>query len=235
MTWREFFQQDTPLYVNERHKLFHAKGIARDYLQLFQTVPLDPQSTILDYGCGEALSTHELTDTCAIILLYDPSALVQKRLHERYKDHTRIKVLAPSDLEATTPNSLDMVLITSVIQYLDAQTLNQALRDIHRLLKPSGRLVIADVILPNMGMGADLKSLLKFAWQGGFFIAACGGLVRTYFSDYRVLRATYGLSCYTPQEMINVLEAQGFKTKRYTPNIGHNQSRMTFIAQKLPL
>jgi ubiquinone/menaquinone biosynthesis C-methylase UbiE len=234
MTWREFFQNDTPLYVNERHKMLHSKGIARDYLRLFQTLSLGSQSVILDYGCGEALCTHELTSACEHIWLYDPSSLVQERLREQYKDHTTIKIITSTELDALPPHSLDMVLITSVIQYLDAPSLSQALSVIHRLLKPSGHLVIADVILPHAGMLPDLKALLQFAWQGGFFIAAFVGLVRTYFSDYRALREKYGLSCYSVEALTNVLKEHAFEAKIYSPNIGHNSSRMTYVAKKLP-
>jgi hypothetical protein len=48
MTWREFWNQDTPIYVNARHKAVHYELIAR---QLADALPED-QPAVLDFCCG---------------------------------------------------------------------------------------------------------------------------------------------------------------------------------------
>ena len=58
----------------------------------------------------------------------------------------------------------------------------------HRELQPDGRLVLADLLPPDLDAIADVKALLAFAWRGGFLVAALAGLGRTFFSDYRRLR-----------------------------------------------
>ena len=100
------------------------------------------------------------------------------------------------------------------------------------LLKEDGRLVIGDVIPRGQSPVADALSLLRFGWEGGFLIAAGIGLVRTFFSDYRKLRADLGLSFHDEHEMLAILDHAGFAGERRRENIGHNQGRMTFIAQR---
>ena len=58
-----------------------------------------------------------------------------------------------------------------------------------------------------------------------------GGLLRTALSDYRQLRSRLGLARYTAAAMIRKLEQTGFLAARAETNIGHNQSRMTFVAR----
>jgi len=50
-------------------------------------------------------------------------------------------------------------------------------------------------------------------------------------SDYWRLRSRLGLSRYSEAEMIERLAAAGFSARRAATNIGHNQARMTFLAQ----
>jgi len=57
------------------------------------------------------------------------------------------------------------------------------------------------------------------------------GLISTALSDYRELRTRLGLQRYTEAGMIAKLSAAGFAAVRAQRNIGHNQWRMTFVAQ----
>ena len=51
MKWRDYWNQDTPIYASERHKLLHYRLIANDIIGLVSS----PGAIVLDYGCGEAL------------------------------------------------------------------------------------------------------------------------------------------------------------------------------------
>ena len=77
----------------------------------------------------------------------------------------------------------------------------------------------------------DTWALLNFAAANGFLAAAIGGLLRTALSDYRRLRSRLGLSRYSEAEMIRKLNHAGFLAARAETNIGHNQTRMTFVAR----
>jgi len=54
------------------------------------------------------------------------------------------------------------------------------------------------------------------------------GLFRTFFSEYRSIRAHLGLEHYTPEEMLAVFSRIGLSGERMARNLGHNQARMSF-------
>jgi ubiquinone/menaquinone biosynthesis C-methylase UbiE len=227
MNWRDYWNQDTPIYVSERHKVLHYWLIANDIAGL---VP-SPEAVVLDYGCGEALSANRVAAKCARLYLCDAAPLVRERLKERFRKETRIAVLSPEEIETIADGSLDLIVVNSLLQYLSLDELRALLATWRRKLKSTGKLVIADVIPHDLSPVADAKALLSFAWKGGFLKNALIGLVRTALSDYRKVRNELGLSRYGEAEMIDILHEAGFSAERRRQNMGHNQARMTFVAR----
>ena len=78
---------------------------------------------------------------------------------------------------------------------------------------------------------SDALALLRFGARDGFFVAAVIGLFRTALSDYSKLRKDAGLTRYSAPEMLAKLKAAGFSASRAPVNIGHLQTRMTFVAK----
>jgi SAM-dependent methyltransferase len=230
MNWREYWNQDTPIYVSDRHKTLHYQRIAADIAAL---VP-SPQAHVLDHGCGEALSAGRVAARCGRLHLCDAAPLVRERLEARFRDHPKIEVLAPEAVEHLPDASLDLVVANSLLQYLSQDELRDLLRLWRRKLKPDGRLVLADVVPPDLGPAADAKALLAFGWKGGFAFRAILGLARTALSDYRKLRNELGLTTFAEPQMIELLRGEGFSAERRGKNIGHNQARMTFVATPVP-
>lgn len=226
MTWRDYWNSDTPIYVNERHKALHYRLVAGD----IATLVTRPDAVVLDHGCGEALSAEIVAAKAAKLHLCDAAPLVRERLTKRFAGQAKVAILAPEDVASIGDATVDLVVVNSLLQYLGRPELDQLLALWRTKLKPEGRLVIADVIPPDVGALTDARALLSFAWSGGFLGAALLGLVRTAFSDYRTLRKTLGLSRYTQAEMIELLRGAGFAVERRSANIGHNPARMTFVA-----
>lgn len=227
-TWRDFWNQDTPIYANERHKALHYRGIAGDILGLIPS----PDAVVLDHGCGEALEAGRVAAACGRLYLCDAAPLVRDRLAERFSDADQISVIPPEGVAALPDGHLDLVVANSLVQYLSRAELESCLALWHAKLKPGGTLVVADVIPPDVSPVTDATALLRFAWAGGFVGAAVAGLVRTALSDYRKLRARLGLAHYTETGMIGILERAGFRAERRARNMGHNPARMTFTARK---
>jgi SAM-dependent methyltransferase len=230
MNWRDFWNQDTPIYVSARHKVLHYARIARDIAALIPS----PDALVLDYGCGEALSADRVAAKCRTLHLCDAAPLVRERLRARFADERRIRVLSPEEVEDLPDASLDMIVANSVVQYLSLDELRALLALARLKLKPHGSLVVADVIPPDASPVTDAGALLSFAWKGGFLGAAVAGLARTAVSEYRRLRDELGLSQYDAEEMSEVLADAGFTAERLSQNIGHNQARMAFRARPRP-
>jgi ubiquinone/menaquinone biosynthesis C-methylase UbiE len=186
---------------------------------------------VLDYACGEAVSAAQVAQACGKLLLAEPAPGVRGRLIARFAPNTKIKVRSLDDLRHMPEQSVDLAVMNSVAQYMTADQLDEALANIRKLLKPGGRLVVGDVLRPEVGMARDVIALLRFALTHGFLIDALFGLARTALSDYRQLRSRVGLQRYSEADMIGKLVAAGFTASRAHVNIGHNPWRMTFVAR----
>ncbi len=227
-TWRDFWNQDTPIYANERHKALHYRGIAGDIAALIPS----PDAVVLDHGCGEALSADRVAAACRHLYLCDAAPLVRERLAQRFGALPSVGILSPEAVADLPDASLDLVVANSVLQYLSRPELDASLRLWRAKLRPDGVLVLADVVPPDVSPVTDALALLRFAARGGFLIAAGTCLVRTALSDYRSLRRRLGLSHYTETGLLSILRAAGFTGERRPRNLGHNPARMTFLARK---
>lgn len=226
--WVSYWDSDHPIYVNARHFDVHYANIAGDILRLLP----GKNARVLDYGCGEALHADRIAANCATLHLCEAAPSVRERLKERFGKVANIAVTTPEEVAALPPESFDLIVANSLLQYLKREELLSLLKTWRGLLAPGGSLVIADVISPKQSAVADVISLLRFAAANGFLTAAFVGLVKTTLSEYSKLRVELGLTTYTEAEMLKLLTEAGYDAARLRPNLGHNQSRMAFRAQK---
>ncbi|MFJ5368263.1 class I SAM-dependent methyltransferase [Bosea sp. CER48] len=228
MSWRDFWNGEHSIYVSPRHKALHYRAIASD---LISHVPA-ADAIVLDHGCGEALDAARVASACGRLYLCEAAPNVREKLRAQFGRKDNVTVVSPEEVEALPEASLDLVVANSLVQYLARDELKALLKTWRGKLKPGGQLVIADVIPPNVSPLTDASQLLAFAWRGGFLAAALAGLVRTAFSDYRKLRAQYGLSTYTPEAISELIGEAGFSDVQRPANFGHNPHRMTFKAMR---
>jgi ubiquinone/menaquinone biosynthesis C-methylase UbiE len=225
--WIDYYDSTHTIYASKLHRDLHFQLIARDIIGYISS----PDAVVLDYACGEALSAAKVADACGKLYLAEPAPGVRGRLIARFAPNTRIRVRSLDDLRKMTEKSVDLVVMNSVAQYMTPQELDAAFATIYRLLKSGGRLVVGDVLRPEIGMLRDVFALLRFAARNGFLRDALLGLVSTALSDYRQLRSRVGLQRYSENEIISKLARAGFTASRGPFNIGHNQYRMTFVAR----
>ena len=226
MDWISFWDSKHAVYVNARHLSAHYRRIADDLL------PYVPAGgSVLEYGCGEALSHARIGTKAGRLILCDAAPGVRAALGERFSGNGTIEVRAPDELDALPAASLDLVVMHSVAQYLTPAQLDTQLMLFRRLLKPDGLLVLGDIIPPNVSPITDALALLRFGAHEGFFVATGFGLVRTLFSNYARLRSTLGLTHYDERTIASKLAAAGFAGARAATNVGHNASRMTLLGR----
>src|SRR6201996_4096826 len=225
--WIDYYDSTHTIYASKLHRDLHFQLIARDIVGYIGS----PDAVVLDYACGEALSAAMVADACAMLYLAEPAPRLRGRLIARFAPNARIRVRSLEDLRKMGEHSIDLVVMNSVSQYMTADELDFAFATVQRLLKPGGRLVLGDVLRPEVGMIRDVIALLRFALTHGFLRDALIGLVSTALSDYRQLRSRVGLQRYSETEMVAKLAAAGFTASRAHPNVGHNPWRMTFVAR----
>jgi ubiquinone/menaquinone biosynthesis C-methylase UbiE len=226
--WIDYYDSTHTIYASKLHRDLHFQVIARDIIGYISS----PDAVVLDYACGEALSASCVAEACGKLYLAEPAPGVRGRLIARFAPNTRIRVRSLDDLRKMAEKSIDLAVMNSVAQYMTPDELDSALAVIQRLLKPNGRLILGDILRPEVGMIRDVIALLRFALTHGFLKDALIGLVSTALSDYRQLRSRVGLQRYSEDEMAAKLESNGFTASRAHVNIGHNPWRMTFIARQ---
>jgi ubiquinone/menaquinone biosynthesis C-methylase UbiE len=225
--WIDYYDSTHTIYASRLHRDLHFERIAKDIIGYISS----PDAVVLDYACGEALSAAKVADACGQLFLAEPAPGVRGRLIARFAPNTKIRVRSLDDLRKMEEKSVDLAVMNSVAQYMTPAELDSAFAVIRRLLKPGGRLVLGDILRPEVGMPKDVIALLRFALTHGFLKDALIGLVSTALSDYRQLRSRVGLQRYGEAEMIAKLAASGFTASRAHFNIGHNPWRMTFVAR----
>lgn len=226
--WIDYYDSTHTIYASRLHRDLHFELIAKDIIGYITS----PEAVVLDYACGEALSAGVVATACGKLILAEPAPGVRGRLIARFAPDTKIRVRSLDDLRNMEEMSVDLVIMNSVSQYMTSAELDAAFGVVLRLLKPSGRLVVGDVLKPEVGMIRDVTALLWFGLKHGFFKDAVVGLVRTALSDYRQLRRRVGLQRYSESGMIAKLKAAGLTAAREQMNIGHNRWRMTFLARR---
>src|SRR6202040_651761 len=177
-------------------------------------------------------SAAKIADACGKLYLAEPAPGVRGRLIARFAPNTKIRVRSLDDLRKMAEKSVDLVVMNSVAQYMTPAEFDSALAVVRRLLKPGGRLVLGDILRPEVGIVRDVMALLRFALAHGFLKDALIGLISTALSDYRQLRSRVGLQRYSENQIIEKLAAAGFPASRAHFNIGHNPWRMTFVARQ---
>jgi ubiquinone/menaquinone biosynthesis C-methylase UbiE len=225
--WIDYYDSTHTIYASKLHRDLHFQLIATDIIGYITS----KDAVVLDYACGEAVSAAQVAEACGKLLLAEPAPGVRGRLIARFAPNTKIRVRSLDDLRHMRERSVDLAVMNSVAQYMTADELDAAFAVIKRLLKPGGRLVLGDILRPEVGMVRDVIALLRFAITHGFVVDALFGLARTALSDYRQLRNRVGLQRYSETDMIAKLAAAGFSASRSLVNIGHNPWRMTFVAR----
>jgi ubiquinone/menaquinone biosynthesis C-methylase UbiE len=225
--WIDYYDSTHTIYASKLHRDLHFQLIAQDIIGYISS----PDAVVLDYSCGEALSAAKVADACGMLILAEPAPGVRGRLIARFAPNTRIRVRSLDDIRKMPEASIDLAVMNSVAQYMTPAELDAAFAVMRRLLKPSGRLILGDILRPEVGMPRDVLALLRFAATHGFLRDALFGLLSTALSDYRQLRSRIGLQRYSEAEMVAKLAAAGFTASRAPRNIGHNPWRMTFVAR----
>lgn len=225
--WTAFWDSPHSIYVNARHRDVHYRDIAEQIAGFVES----KQARVLDYGSGEAVHADRVAAAAGELYLCDAAPTTRAALSRRFAGDPRIKVIAPDDAERLADASFDLVVVNSVIQYIEPAELGRLLNLCRRIVKPDGKFILADVIPPGVGPASDVAALLTYAARNGFLSAALIGVVRTAFSSYRKLRASLGVSRYTQADIEARLNAAGFRAERLAKNLEHNPARMTFLAR----
>jgi SAM-dependent methyltransferase len=187
---------------------------------------------MLDYGCGEALDAPRLTAAGMDVLLYDRSEYFRARLGPRFANAKGIRLLDDASLADLEPASVDYLLVCSVIQYLDRNELIGLLQLAHRLLKPGGALILADIIPDTLDSISDTFDFLVYSIRHRFFFSGLRTLFDMTMTNYRSHLRQNALARYDLDALASLVRQYNLAPTPAKRNIGISRARKTLLARK---
>src|SRR5260370_17848022 len=106
---------------------------------------------------------------CRSLILCDAAPNIRAHLPARFSGHAKITVLSPEEVRALPRDSLSVIVVNGLLQYLQKIELKELLAILRPLIRDDGIIIIGDVIPRDPRIFADAPALLPFVFQAGFF------------------------------------------------------------------
>jgi SAM-dependent methyltransferase len=214
--------------LNDNQELFRAQ--AREYVQNLQsTLLVEPEASVLDFGCGFGFVAEMLASRVEKVFLWDTSANMRRRARLNASGHPNIRYIDLSDPKAI-PRSLrfDVILVNSVVQYMSADDFSAWLVQWPSMLSPGGRIVVSDLIPPDYRSVSDIVDLLRFSASRGFLARA---IWQAFTELLRYLRVRRRCPLYRigREELIQRAKTAGLTVSCLPRNLTHFTKRVTAI------
>ena len=219
-------------FWNQKHSFFdftYTKKLQKKSTQ--NNISICPNiqgKKILDFGCGYAhgldifLSSHIIEQ----LILYDKSEYCYENLKIKYEKNKKIKIIKNLDDLIIENLKLDVIIVHSVIQYIEINELKEILNKFNLILNDSGIIIFGDIPDKNTKLN-DLIDLLKFSIKERIFIETIKNIIQFIF--YK----NYGNLIYYSEEILKNIIYKKFKLEKLDKNIGISRKRNSFILTKI--
>lgn len=143
---------------------------------------------VLDVGCGSGLYAAELLHRGAEVVGFDASARLVQLARQRVDEAADLRVHdLRHPLEWLSDESIDQAVMALVIHHLDDPI--PALREIHRVLRPGGRLVISTihpvVDWQQIGGSYFTEEMIDDTWNEGWNVRFRRAPLTTWCAEFR--------------------------------------------------
>lgn len=206
---------------------------AQDYFErLMRLAPIRPGSSVLDFGCGFGYVAELLGQVAGELYVWDVACNMRERTKQRIARRRAVHVLALEPWPDVVPVCVDLVTVNSVVQYMDRDGLRAHLRRWRSLLKPSGRVLVSDLILPESRFLGEVVDSLGFAARRRFLwrslLHASGQ-----FGVYLQARRSLPLLRIAPRELESEALAAGLRARILEENLTYRRNRYTAVLEAI--
>jgi SAM-dependent methyltransferase len=196
---------------------------------LTAAVPLTAGMKVLDFGCGYGFVAEELAGRVAVYYLWDVAASMREHALAwlaRFGNVSLLDLSHPDGVPADV--RLDLILVNSVVQYMQSAEFASWLVRWRGLLAAGGQLVLSDLIPPGHRFAADLLSLVWFSIRRGYLFRALGNVAGEH-RRYLATRQTCPLHRVGRDDLLRHARAAGLGVRFLPRNLTHFTGRLTAI------
>jgi len=137
--------------------------------KLIATQWIEPGQDVLELGCGTGTLAAMMTDGGASVLGIDVNNAMLTEAQKNAPD-AEFGHLSAVELETLGHERFDRIVATLSLSELTDDELGIVLRDAAKVLRPGGRLVIADEVEPDGTTRWLLTRLLRLLWAAVTFL-----------------------------------------------------------------
>jgi SAM-dependent methyltransferase len=143
---------------------------------------------VLDVGCGSGLYAAELVQRGADVVGFDNSSKLVERARERVGSGADLRVHDVRDpLDWLGDRTVDRAIMALVLHHLEDPV--PALREVHRILKPEGRLVVSTVHpvadWQQLGGSYFTDEMVDDTWNAGWQVRFRRAPLTTWCEEFR--------------------------------------------------
>ena len=183
-----------------------------------------PSDVVLDYGCGYGQAALFLAPRVGTLYLWDYDEQMRAFAADYLRGLPNVVPWTPDDAGV----SFDLIWLNSVVQYMTAEQFAAVLQRCAAAVRPTGRVVVSDLIPPGLPTRSDLLSLARFSLQRGYFW-------RAFRKSLAVRRRYSALSDAAPlyhparDEVVRLSAAAGLRADYLPKNLTHFRGRETAV------
>jgi cyclopropane fatty-acyl-phospholipid synthase-like methyltransferase len=203
---------------------------AKEYVfNLECTVALNPNTHVLDFGCGFGFVAETLAPKVGKVFLWDASANMRRRSRRNLADHQKICYLDLSDPQAIAGElKFDLIIVNSVVQYMSLEQFAVCLVMWRTMLVPDGCIVVSDLIPPDYKSMSDLIDLVKFSIQRNVLGSALLQAMRD-LGRYWMMRRSCPLARISVAELSERSKAADLSVSCLPRNLTYFRGRLTAV------
>jgi len=154
---REFFEGAAGEWDRVRDEMFGSRGLLLGLLGLLQ-----PTMTVADLGCGTGAVSEALAPVVRQVFAVDGSQGMLDAAGDRLRRFDNVEVRR-GELEALPLEDAAADAATLILVLHHVPDPAEALREVARILRPGGRLLIVDMLPHDR---ADYQQQMSHAWMG---------------------------------------------------------------------
>jgi len=195
--------------ASEQHRLLYNVDYEH-FLRIVLTLAapfLQTDTNVLDAGCGDGRLCYELAihhGVKATGIDFSKAALRFARAF-----NPQLKFIHANLMHLTFKEKFDVVFLLEVIEHFPPQEVDDALSEIHSVMRPGGKLILsapsANIPITPKHYQHFMPQMLENILHGKFSVESCFGFLHSRKSRWLSLCRRIGLSCWPWQHRIPLL------------------------------